>query len=126
MTPKRPNILLIMSDNHSAEMLACHGNPEVQTPHLDKLAAEGMQFQQAYCVNAMCSPCRASVLTGLMPSEHGIHTWIDDRQMETWPDKWNALAEFETLPEILQANGRPHEQMAIHAALRRQYATSVV
>jgi len=94
-----------MSDNHSAEMLGCHGNPEVQTPHLDKLAGEGMQFKQAYCVNAMCSPCRASVLTGLMPSQHGIHTWIDDRQMDSWPDKWNALAEFETLPEILQANG---------------------
>ncbi len=64
-----------------------------------------MQFENAYCVNAMCSPCRASVLTGLMPSQHGIHTWLDDRIMDQWPDSWNAVGEFVTLPEILKANG---------------------
>ncbi|MEM7113169.1 MAG: sulfatase-like hydrolase/transferase [Chloroflexota bacterium] len=101
----KPNIILIMSDNHSADLLGCYGNNEIHTPHLDKFAQEGMQFNNAFCVNAMCSPCRASVLTGLMPSQHGIHTWIDDRRMEKWPPNWNALSEFETLPEILQTNG---------------------
>ena len=102
---KQPNILFIMTDNHPADLLGCYGNTEIHTPQLDKLASEGIQFNQAYCVNAMCSPCRASVLTGLMPSQHGIHTWIDDRNMDGWPENWNALAEFETLPEILKENG---------------------
>lgn len=105
MTRKKPNILFIMADNHPAALLGCYGNPEIHTPNLDKLASESVKFKQAYCVNAMCSPCRASVLTGLMPSQHGVHTWIDDRNMQAWPDKWNALADTETLPEILKDNG---------------------
>lgn len=94
-----------MSDNHSADLLGCYGNPEISTPHLDQLAQEGARFDNAFCVNAMCSPCRASVLSGLMPSQHGIHTWIDDRRMETWPNNWNALDGIDTLPEILGRNG---------------------
>jgi len=105
MSQKRPNILLIMSDNHMAELLGCYGNTEIHSPNLDQLAGQGMQFNNAYCVNAMCSPCRASVLTGLMPSQHGIHTWLDDRIMDRWPANWNGLAEFITLPEILKEGG---------------------
>lgn len=105
MSQKRPNIILIVSDNHPADLLGCYGNDEIHTPHLDKLAQEGLQFNQAYCVNAMCSPCRASILTGLMPSQHGIHTWLDDRIMDNWPENWNAIEKYITLPEILKANG---------------------
>ena len=65
---RRPNIVLIMADNQPADMLGCYGNAEVHTPHLDRIAAAGTRFDSAFCVNAMCSPCRASVLTGLMPS----------------------------------------------------------
>ena len=105
MPQKRPNILLIMTDNQPADMLGCYGNDEIHTPHLDHLAQQGMRFNQAYSANAMCSPGRACVLTGLMPSQHGIHTWLDDRVMDQWPQNWNALAEFATLPELLKANG---------------------
>ncbi len=100
-----PNILFIMTDNQPAELLGCYGNEEIHTPHLDELAAQGMRFDNAYCVNGMCSPCRASVLTGLMPSQHGIHTWLDDRLMDNWPPEWNAIAEFATLPELLRQHG---------------------
>ncbi len=100
-----PNVVLIMTDNQPAELLGCYGNNEIHTPNLDQLARQGIQFNQAYCPNGMCSPCRASVLTGLMPSQHGIHTWIDDRVMEQWPAQWNAVDEFVTLPEILKAHG---------------------
>jgi len=103
--PMRPNILLFMTDNQPAELLGCYGNEEISTPHIDNFASEGFQFDNAFCVNGMCSPCRASVMTGLMPSQHGIHTWIDDRLRHLWPDNWNALSEFQTLPEILAANG---------------------
>ncbi|MDX1613487.1 MAG: sulfatase-like hydrolase/transferase [Candidatus Promineifilaceae bacterium] len=102
---RRPNIILILSDNHPAELLGCYGNSECQTPHLDRLAAQGLRFDQAYSVNAMCSPCRATILTGLIPSQHGIHTWLDDRLMDRWPPDWNAIAEFVTLPELLKQHG---------------------
>ncbi len=86
-------------------MLGCAGNDEIHTPNLDRLASKGVRFSEAYCPNAMCSPCRASVLTGLMPSQHGVHTWLDDGVIDTWPDKWNAIAEFKTLPERLVEEG---------------------
>jgi arylsulfatase A-like enzyme len=99
------NVLLIMADNHPAGMLGCYGNAEIHTPNLDRFAGEGWQFNNAFCPNGMCSPCRASVLTGLMPSQHGIHTWLDDRLMDQWPENWNAVDEFTTLPEMLNAHG---------------------
>lgn len=102
---KKPNIVLIMTDNQPPELLGCYGNEEVKTPHIDRLAQQGIKATNAFCTNAMCSPCRASVLTGLMPSQHGIHSWLDDREMNNWPDQWNALAGVDTLPEILQQNG---------------------
>ncbi len=102
---KRPNIVMFMSDNQPAELLGCYGNDEIQTPHIDGLAGEGFTFNNAFCVNGMCSPCRASVMTGLMPSQHGIHTWIDDRLRHLWPDNWNAISEFNALPAILAAGG---------------------
>ena len=102
---KHPNILIFMTDNQPAELLGCYGNDEIRTPHIDALAGDGLKFDNAFCVNGMCSPCRASVMTGLMPSQHGLHTWIDDRLRHLWPDNWNAIEEFETLPEILGAAG---------------------
>jgi arylsulfatase A-like enzyme len=74
--PAQPgtNVVIVMVDNQSADALGCYGNEEARTPHIDRLAAGGTQFDQAYCPNALCSPGRASVLTGLMPSEHGGHS----------------------------------------------------
>ncbi|NBT30363.1 MAG: sulfatase, partial [Rhodobacteraceae bacterium] len=83
-TRNRPNIVLIFTDNQQAETLGCYGNPEIHTPNLDRLASEGMVFDNAFCPNAFCSPCRASVLTGLLPSQHGVHSWIDDRDADEW------------------------------------------
>ena len=105
MSARRPNVLLIFVDNQPASMMGCYGNDEIFTPRLDELASRGVLFRNAFCPNSMCSPCRASVLTGLMPSQHGIHTWLDDDEMDAWPDHYNALAEFETLPEILAGAG---------------------
>lgn len=102
---KRPNIILFMSDNQPADLLGCYGNDEVQTPHLDRLAEGGVRFDNAFCVNAMCSPCRASVLTGLMPSQHGIHNWLDDRLVDHWPKNWSAIGEFANIPSIIKQAG---------------------
>ncbi len=101
----KPNIVLVFTDNQQASTLACYGNSEVHTPNLDRLAAQGMLFENAFCPNAFCSPCRASVLTGLLPSQHGVHSWIDDRNMPDWPNNWHALDGLRTLPGILQEAG---------------------
>ena len=105
MNNKRPNILLFMSDNQSADFIGCYGNNEIKTPNIDLLAFNGMKYLSAYCSNAMCSPCRASVLTGLMPSAHGIHNWLDDNLESQWPDKWNAIGEFDSFPIKLKEAG---------------------
>ena len=101
----RPNVVLVMVDNQSADALGCYGNAEVRTPHIDRLAAEGAQFDQAYCPNALCSPGRASVLTGLMPSGHGVHSWLEDRLMSQWPPGWSAIEEYSVLPQTLHDAG---------------------
>ena len=62
--PKKPNILLLMSDNQSADHLGCYGDKSIKTPHIDKLAKKGLIFKNAYCSAPSCSPARASMLTG--------------------------------------------------------------
>jgi arylsulfatase A-like enzyme len=101
----KPNIILIMSDNQPADLLGCYGNDEAKTPHLNKIAQDGIRFDNAYCVNAMCSPCRASVLTGLMPSQHGVHNWLDDTLMDRWPHNWSAVGEYQNFPTLLKQAG---------------------
>lgn len=70
----RPNFLIFIVDQMSSFSLACHGNPDVQTPHLDRLCASGVSFTRAYCCNPVCSPSRASLHTGLTPRQHGLLT----------------------------------------------------
>ena len=60
----KPNILILMSDNHSWNHLGCYGDPVVKTPVIDKLAANGIRFTNAYCSAPSCAPARASMLTG--------------------------------------------------------------
>jgi len=71
-----PNLLIIMSDDQGAWAMGCAGNPEIRTPHLDRLAAEGIRFRNFFCASPVCSPARASFLTGRIPSQHGIHDWL--------------------------------------------------
>ena len=62
--PQRPNILLILSDDHSVPYLGCYGNPDLKTPVLDKMAAEGALFDRAYTTAPQCTPSRGAILTG--------------------------------------------------------------
>lgn len=66
-----PNVLLIMCDQLTASVLGCYGGP-VPTPNIDRIAAEGVQFQDATCPTPFCSPTRASIITGMYPHAHGI------------------------------------------------------
>jgi N-sulfoglucosamine sulfohydrolase len=66
----RPNILFILAEDHSAQ-LGVYGDTYVSTPNLDRLAEQGVRFENAYVTQAGCSPSRASILTGLYPHQHG-------------------------------------------------------
>jgi len=72
----RPNVLTIMSDDQGPWAMGCAGNPEIRTPNLDRLAAQGIRFTNFFCTSPVCSPARASFLTGMIPSQHGIHDWL--------------------------------------------------
>lgn len=72
-TRGRPNVVLIMTDNQGAWTLGCYGNEDIRTPHIDRMAKQGVRFTGAFSSSASCSPSRATWLTGLMPSQHGIH-----------------------------------------------------
>lgn len=98
-------MILIFTDNQQAATLGCYGNNEVHTPNIDRLAKDGFLFEKAFCANAFCSACRASALTGMLPSQHGVHSWIDDRNMEEWPSGWHALNGLATLPEEMKRLG---------------------
>jgi arylsulfatase A-like enzyme len=74
--PRRPNVLFILSDDQGAWALGCGGNPEIRTPVLDRLAQRGVRFANFFCTSPVCSPARASLLTGDIPSRHGVHDWI--------------------------------------------------
>src|SRR5690625_2826575 len=71
-----PNIIVVLTDDQGVWALGCNGNTEVKTPNLDRLAEEGMVFDNFFCTSPVCSPSRASLLTGQIPSQHGIHDWL--------------------------------------------------
>ena len=69
---QRPNVLVFVTDQQRADWLGCAGNPVLQTPHIDRIAAAGVRFSRAYCANPVCMPSRATLITGLLPSDHGV------------------------------------------------------
>ncbi|MEM7347259.1 MAG: sulfatase-like hydrolase/transferase, partial [Chloroflexota bacterium] len=71
----QPNFLFIMTDQLRPDHTGFGGNQIVQTPHLDRLSSQSIQFNRAYCTNPMCGPSRASIFTGRMPSAHG--SWVN-------------------------------------------------
>ncbi len=73
MSKSKTNVLLITSDQQHWNTLG-QDNPEIQTPHLDRLAASGTTFSRAYCPNPTCTPTRASIITGQYPSQHGAYS----------------------------------------------------
>ncbi len=67
-----PNVLFIMPDEWRGQALRCMGNPDVQTPHLDQLASEGILFRQTFANTPVCCPARATILTGTYTSRNGM------------------------------------------------------
>lgn len=69
---KRPNIIFILGDNHNAGTMGCAGHPFIKTPGMDRLAREGVYFENAFNTTSLCSPSRASFLTGAYAHNHGV------------------------------------------------------
>jgi arylsulfatase A-like enzyme len=90
----RPNILLVLSDDHSVPHVGCYNNPDIQTPNLDRFAAEGMRFDRAYVACPQCVPSRASIMTGRSP-------------VAIQMTRFSAplAADVRTYPEALRAHG---------------------
>lgn len=78
-TDKKPNIVFILVDDLGWIDTACYGSKYYETPNIDKLAAEGMRFTDAYAACAVCSPTRAAVMTGRYPARLGVTDWIRSR-----------------------------------------------
>jgi len=97
-----PNVVLIISDNQSQSLLGTYGNNEIKTPNIDRLAEEGIRFNYAFAVNGVCSPTRATLLTGLIPSQTGIHVALPG---VTGVSGWSAIEEFRSLPQTLSEAG---------------------
>ncbi len=93
---QRPNILYVFTDQQSGSAMSCTGNPDVSTPAMDRLSAEGMRFDLAYCTYPVCTPSRASMFSGLWPHQCGI-TW-NEQSMTT-------QARREGIGNLLAANG---------------------
>ena len=81
---KRPNVLFILVDDMGARDLSNEGSTFYESPNIDRIANEGMKFTRGYATCQVCSPSRASILTGKYPTNHGITTWIGDSAGEAW------------------------------------------
>ncbi len=71
-TPRKPNFLFILADDHAGYVLGCDGNRMASTPNLDRLASEGTRFAAHHCNSPVCTPSRQSILTGQMPHAAGV------------------------------------------------------
>ncbi|MFC7679025.1 sulfatase [Paenibacillus sp. GCM10028914] len=91
---KQPNIVFIMSDDHAAHAMSCYGSKVNTTPNIDRIASEGIRFDNCFCTNSICSPSRAAILTGKYNHLNGVKSideHFDGRQM--------------TFPKLLQEGG---------------------
>ncbi len=113
---ERPNILFILVDDMGWCDLACYGSAFYETPNLDRLSAQGMTFTDAYASAPVCSPTRASILTGKYPATLGLTDWIDHRGT-THPCRGRLI-------DVPYIKNLPHSERTVADALRDAgYAT---
>jgi N-sulfoglucosamine sulfohydrolase len=92
----KPNVLLILSDDHSYPHVGCYGDKDIMTPNLDKFAAEGMRFDRAYVTCPQCVPSRASIFTGRSPVAIAMSRFSAPlpREIKTYPEALRAAGWF--------------------------------
>ncbi|MDF7824027.1 sulfatase-like hydrolase/transferase [Pontiellaceae bacterium B12227] len=95
----RPNIVVVLCDDLGYGDLECYGHPQIKTPHLNLMAAEGMRFTDFYSTAAVCSPSRVGLLTGRNPNRAGIYEWIPNGK------QIHMRASEVTIPRLLKQAG---------------------
>ena len=105
-----PNIIFILADDMGSSQLGCYGSSYYQTPHIDQLSREGMRFTNAYAAAAVCSPTRASMMTGKSPARLHLTDYIAGNSRDDYPlsqPDWQKFLPLEelTFAELLQEHG---------------------
>lgn len=99
----QPNIVVFLTDDHAEWALGSSGNSEIRTPSIDFLAHTGVRMRNAFTVTPVCSPARASFWTGLLPSQHGVHDFLAERDSEVSSTPW--LADEMLVADLLHGAG---------------------
>ncbi len=95
----RPNMVMLVADDHGREAVGCYGNPVVSTPSIDRLAAEGLRFENAFCTTASCSASRSVILTGLHNHTNRTYGLVHE------PHHFSMAGHVRTLPALLRQAG---------------------
>jgi len=93
---RKPNVIILFSDQHNKKVMGFESHPDVITPNLDKLAKEAFVFDRAYCTRGVCVPSRTSLMTGLMPRTLGV---LDN------PDRTSVMNDAVSMASIFKQNG---------------------
>lgn len=104
MSTKKTNVIFILADQHNAKVLSCKGDPNVKTPNLDKMASQGVRFDNAITQNPICTPSRVSWLSGQYCHNHGYYG-LNGRNSEGLP---NILGHFKSAGYATSAVGKIH------------------
>jgi len=97
---KKPNVIIIMTDDQGYGDLSCMGNTDFVTPYIDALAGRGVRFTDFYANSPVCSPSRASLLTGMYPGNAGVRAILGGRRTST-----GISPQSPTIATVLKQNG---------------------
>jgi arylsulfatase A-like enzyme len=99
---RAPNVLFIMTDDQRQDAMSAYGNRILRTPHMDRIAAGGVRFTEAFVTNSLCQPSRASILTGLYSHAHGV---ITNGGGPVYYNQLGLRADQITFPHLFRAAG---------------------
>lgn len=102
---KKPNILIMLSDDQGYSDLSCFGSKYIKTPNLDKLADQGMKFTDFYACGPICSPSRAGLMTGRIPTRCGVYSYIPADTDKEKDAPMHLPATEVTIPQLLKKQG---------------------